>query len=86
VAIFDQRPLVDTLSSLVDFDRLNRAEVPLIVTAVDMESGEPVLFDSRTQKLEGQHFLATTAFTPLFPTVKIDARWLGDRGRSAICP
>jgi NTE family protein len=80
VAIFDNRPLSATLSALVDFDRLNRAEVPLVVTAVDMENGAPVLFDTRKHKLEAQHFLATTAFTPLFPPVEIGGRCVGDPG------
>jgi NTE family protein len=68
------------LIEVVDFDRLNSAELPLIVTAVDMETGEPVLFDTRKQKLEGHHFLATTAFTPAFPPTDVDGRCLGDPG------
>jgi NTE family protein len=80
VAIFDNRPVLETLARLMDFDRLNSAELPLIVSTVDMESGELVLFDSRQQKLEGLHFLATTGLTPAFPPVEVEGRCLGDPG------
>jgi NTE family protein len=80
VALFDNKPLVSTLQRVVDFDRLNAAAVPLIITAVDVESGESVAFDTRRTQLETLHFLATTAFAPAFPPVEIDGRMLGDPG------
>jgi NTE family protein len=86
VAIFDNRPLLDTLSASIDFDWLNSAHVPLIITAVDMENGQPVFFDSRKQKIEGRHFLASTALAPAFPPVDVDGRCLGDPGLIANLP
>lgn len=80
VALFDSRPLVETLKRVIDFDLLNRAVVPLVVSAVDMEAGKPVFFDSREHRLDTPHFLATTAFTPGFPPVEIDGRYLADPG------
>jgi NTE family protein len=80
VAMFDNKPVLATLERLIDFDRLNAADPPLIVTAVDMETGESVFFDSRKQLLDGRHFLASTAFTPAFPPVVIDGRCLADPG------
>jgi NTE family protein len=80
VALFDSKPLVATLQRVIDFDLLNRAEVPLVIGTVDMETGEPVFFDTRKERFEPRHFLATTAFTPGFPPVEIDGRCLADPG------
>lgn len=78
--LFDSRPLVATLQRTIDFERLNRALVPLLVSAVDVERGTTITFDTRKQPLEPEHFLATTAFTPGFPPVEIDGRCLADPG------
>lgn len=80
VALFDSAPLVATLSHVIDFELLNAAAVPLVVGAVDMQNGEPVFFDTRREKLDPVHFLATTAFAPAFPPVEIDGRLLADPG------
>ncbi len=80
VALFDSKPLVATLQRVIDFELLNTAAVPLVVGTVDMQNGEPVFFDTRREKLEPLHFLATTAFTPGFPPVDIGGRLLGDPG------
>jgi NTE family protein len=86
LAVLDHRPLVATLERLVDFERLNGSEVPLMISAVDLESGAPVLFDSRREKLEPRHFLASTAFVPMFPPVELGGRCLGDPGLMANLP
>ena len=80
VALFDAAPLVPTLHRLIDFDYLNEAHLPLVVSSVDLETGEPVYFDTRRQPLTPQHLLASTAFIPAFPPVEIDGRALGDPG------
>ena len=86
VAMFDSRPLVATLRRVVDFDFLNEAAVPLIIGTVDMENGNPVMFDTRKEAFEPLHLLATTAFTPGFPPVEIDGRCLADPGLIANLP
>jgi NTE family protein len=80
VALFDSKPLVSTLQRVIDFDFLNGGAVPLVISTVDLQNGEPVLFDTRREKFEPRHFLATTAFTPGFPPVEIDGRLLADPG------
>ena len=80
VAIFDSRPLVATLQRVIDFDLLNSAHVPLMMSAVDMETGEAVRFDTRKAPITTTHFLATTALTPVFPPVEIEGRLLADPG------
>lgn len=80
MALFDARPVVQTLERLLDFDRLHSHGPQLIVSAVDLETGEPVYFDSRRERITPQHLLASTALPPSFPPVEIDGRLLGDPG------
>lgn len=80
VALYDHRPLHQTLERLVDFDRLNRADIRLTISCVDLESGEDVLFDNTRDRLTPEHFLASAAITPIFPPVEIDGRLLCDPG------
>lgn len=80
VALFDATPIAETLHRFIDFELLNRAGTPLIVSCVDVERGEPVWFDSRIDAIEPIHLLASTAFIPGFPPVQIGGRWLGDPG------
>ena len=86
VALFDSKPLVATLQRVIDFDLLNAGAVPLVIGTVDMQNGEPVFFDTRREKVEPIHFLATTAFTPGFPPVEIGDRLLADPGLIANLP
>jgi NTE family protein len=80
VAIFDHSPLRNTLERLVDFDRLNRAEVRFTIGCVDLESGDEVLFDNTREEIGPEHILASTAITPAFTPVKINGRLLCDPG------
>jgi NTE family protein len=80
VALYDHRPLQQTLERLVDFDRLNRADIRLTVGCVDLETGDDVLFDNTRDRLTPEHLLASSAITPIFPPVEIDGRLLCDPG------
>lgn len=80
MALFDARPVVQTLERLLDFERLHTHGPQLIVCAVDLETGEPVYFDSRRERITPRHLLASTALPPGFPPVEIDGRLLGDPG------
>lgn len=80
VGLFDPRPLIATLERLLDFDFLNEAGPRLIISSVDIESGEAVYFDSSRQRIEPKHVLASTAFTPGFPPIEIDGRLHADPG------
>ena len=75
-----------TLKRLIDFDYLNAAHMPLVIAAVDLESGEAVYFDNRCQAIGPEHLLASTAFVPGFPPVEIDGRCLGDPGMFCSLP
>ena len=80
IGLFDPTPIVATLEKLIDFELLNQAVLPLIVSTVDLETGEAVHFDSREQRIGPPHLLASAAFVPGFPPVEIDGRVLGDPG------
>jgi NTE family protein len=80
VALYDHAPLRGTLERLVDFDRLNRAEVRLTLACTDLETGEDVHFDNTRERIGPEHVLASAAIAPLFPPVEVDGRLLCDPG------
>ncbi len=86
VRLFDTGPLRKTLKTLIDFDLLNRSPTRLIITAVDVETGEDVAFDNHLQALEVDHIMASTAFPVAFPPITVAGRTLLDPAVSANLP
>ncbi|WP_193227732.1 patatin-like phospholipase family protein [Aureimonas psammosilenae] len=82
-AIYETQQLRRTLLASVDFDRLNTGGCRYTATAVDLESGEDVAFDSAERRVEADHVRASAALPVLFPPVEIDGRWMVDGGVSA---
>lgn len=80
VALYDQSPLRDTLERLVDFDRLNRAEVRFSAGCIDIETGDEVYFDNFRDEIRPEHIMASAAITPAFPPVEIGGRLYCDPG------
>ena len=85
-SLYDATPLQRTLEQLVDFERLNRGAPRLGATAVDLETGEDVVFDTRTHSLTHDHIRASSALLPAFSPVEIGGRLLGDAGISVNLP
>jgi NTE family protein len=56
----------ERLARLVDFGHLNSGETRTCIVATDIETGEPVIFDSRKQPIEMDHLLASCGFLPEF--------------------
>ncbi|MFE1601115.1 patatin-like phospholipase family protein [Methylobacterium sp. ID0610] len=79
-ALYDLAPLRRTLERLVDFDRLNRGDIDLSVCAVDLETGDEVVFRTGRDVIGPAHILASAAIPPAFPPVEIDGRLLCDPG------
>lgn len=77
---YDTTPLRRTLSALVDFDYLNAEGPRLSVGAVDVETGNFHVFDSRETRIGPEHILASGALPPGFPAVEIDGRHYWDGG------
>jgi NTE family protein len=63
--LYDHSPLVEHLEKYIDYDRLQPNGKPnarLIVTAVNVLTSEPLIFDSSKQRITSKHILATTGY------------------------
>ncbi len=85
-SLYDATPLEETLASLADFERLNSGDPRVSLTAIDVETGEDVMFDSARDPLTPGHFRASCALLPGFSPVRIGDRLLGDAGLSVNLP
>jgi NTE family protein len=72
--------LQETLSAVVDFERINSGNPRLTVGAVNVRSGKMHYFDSREMKITFKHVLASGALPPAFPAVRIDGDPYWDGG------
>ncbi|HEU6442800.1 MAG TPA: patatin-like phospholipase family protein [Microvirga sp.] len=80
VALYDHRPLRETLERLIDFARLNRGDIRFTGVCVDVETGEEIVFDTAREEIGPEHLLATSAIMPVFPPVEIGGHLLCDPG------
>jgi len=80
VSFYDTGPLIQTLDRLVDWDRVNNGKVRLSVGAVAVETGNFRYFDTKIEKLDARHILASGALPPGLPPVEIDGIWYWDGG------
>ncbi|MEA2939980.1 MAG: hypothetical protein QOD09_509 [Bradyrhizobium sp.] len=85
-SLYDLGPMKEQISALIDFGRLNSGEVRVCVAATDIVSGEPVIFDSESSRIEMDHLMASCGFLPEFAPVEINGRLLGDGGLSLNVP
>ena len=78
-AYYDTSPLAATLGRHVDFKRIAGGATRLTVGAVNVRSGQMRYFDSREEKLDARHVMASGALPPAFPAVRIgdDHFWDG---------
>jgi len=80
VSFYDTAPLIETLNRLVDWDRVNDGKVRLSVGAVAVETGNFRYFDTKSERLDARHILASGALPPGLPPVEIDGAWYWDGG------
>jgi len=80
VSFYDTAPLVQTLDRLVDWDRVNDGKVRLSVGAVAVETGNFRYFDTKSDRIDARHILASGALPPGLPPVEIDGTWYWDGG------
>jgi len=85
-SLYDTVPMRASLEQAIDFDRLNGDAPRFCATAVDIETGEDVIFTAGEQRLGPDHLRASSALLPAFPPVEIDGRLLADAGVSANLP
>ncbi len=72
--------LKDTLSDLVDFDRINTKATRLTVGAANVQTSEMRYFDSRDDHFDVRHIMASGALPPAFPAVRIEGQLYWDGG------
>ncbi|MDF0496816.1 patatin-like phospholipase family protein [Bradyrhizobium yuanmingense] len=84
--LYDLGPTRQRLQRLIDFGRLNGGDLRITICATDVESGDAVLFDSASERIEMDHILASCGYLPEFAPVQIAGRWLCDGGFSLNAP
>lgn len=80
LSFYDSAPLRETLDRLIDWDLLNTGPVRLSVGAVDIASGNFRYFDTRDERLDARHVMASGALPPGLPPVEIEGRCYWDGG------
>ena len=86
LALFETEQLQNSLRHMIDFDMLNGGACRFTATAVDLETGDDVVFDTRDRLIEARHSRASSALPMTFPPVEIEGRWHVDGGLSANLP
>lgn len=67
--LYDLSPMRERLPKLIDFDLLNSGETRICIAATDIETGDPIIFDSREQRIELDHVMASCGFQPEFAPI-----------------
>ncbi|HEV3423062.1 MAG TPA: patatin-like phospholipase family protein [Paraburkholderia sp.] len=79
-AFYSTEPLRETLLSLIDFGYLNSKQTRLTVGAVSVGSGRMRYFTNRDTPLDVDHVMASAAFPPGFPSVRLEGEAWWDGG------
>jgi len=86
-SILKPDPLKRTIARLVPATRFGDMQIPLTVTATDLDSGELMLFGALGQEAPLVDALYASCALPLYlPPEVIDGRRLGDGGLRAVVP
>lgn len=84
-SVYDTSPLRQSIEKWLDFDKLNRSETYVAVTAVNIETGELETFDNR-QGLTVDHLMASSSLPPAFPFTRIKGNAYWDGGLVSNAP
>jgi NTE family protein len=79
-SFYDPTPAKELLLKYVDFDNLKASPVRLLVSAVNVETGELETFDSHFDDITPDHILASGSLPPGFPWTTIKGRHYWDGG------
>ena len=79
-SFYSTSPLRETLNALVDFDYLGESHSRMTVGAVNVCSGHMRYFDTRKERLNVDHVMASGALPPAFAAVRIDGEAYWDGG------
>ena len=80
LSFYDSSSLAVTLDRFVDWELLNGGPVRIAVGAVEIESGNFHYFDSKAERLDARHIMASGALPPGLPPVEIDGKLWWDGG------
>jgi NTE family protein len=80
LSFYDSAPLAATLDAFVDWALLNDGPVRLSVGAVDVATGNFRYFDTKRDRLDARHIMASGALPPGLPPVEIDGAFWWDGG------
>lgn len=72
--------LMETLGKLIDLDLMNANSPRLTVGTANVQTAEMRYFDSRDERLDLRHVMASGALPPAFPAVHIDGQPYWDGG------
>ena len=79
-AFYSTGPLRETLTDLVDFEYLNEKTTRLTVGTVNVSSGRMRYFTNRDTPMDVDHVMASAAFPPGFPSVRLEGESYWDGG------
>jgi NTE family protein len=81
-SIYDTAPMRQTLAEFIDLDWLNRSPMHLIVTAVDIETGDLTIFENQNQQapFSFDMILASGSIAPNFPMTRVADQRKGKEG------
>jgi predicted acylesterase/phospholipase RssA len=79
-SFYELSPLRATLSKYVAFERLKDSPVRLVLSAVDVETGQLAIFDSYVDDITPDHILASGSLPPGFPWTTIQGKHYWDGG------
>lgn len=85
-SLYDASPMEARVAELIDFDLLNEGPKRYLATAVDVETGEDIVFDNTHHRFTPRHMRACGALLPAFSPVEIEGRMVGDAGVSVNLP
>ncbi len=77
--LYDNSPLKKTISNFIDLKKLNKNQLRVILTSVDIQEGKSVSFDSHKIKIDEDHIIASAGY-PFYGIswTKKDGRYLWD--------
>ena len=79
-SFFELSPLKATLGKYVAFEKLKDSPVRLVLSAVDVETGQLAVFDSYVDEITPDHILASGSLPPGFPWTTIHGKHYWDGG------
>lgn len=79
-SIYDLSPLRQTLTELIDLDKLNNGVIRVAMAAINIETSLIEYFDNKEGGLSFDHVIASGSLPPGFPMTKIDQNQYWDGG------